>query len=153
MAKKTTAPHKRARLGIVLEFLGLLWEMNHALATTSKRMAARFGVTGPQRLVIRIVGRFPNISAGRLAEVLHLHPSTLTPLLVRLEGRRLLVRTPDPRDRRRVTVRLTAKGQRLAHASLGEVENAVKRVLAASGRNRVQATREMLRRLTEALER
>jgi DNA-binding MarR family transcriptional regulator len=152
MAKKT-APHTRARLGIVLEFLGLLWEMNHALATTSKRMAARFGVTGPQRLVIRIVGRFPNISAGRLAEVLHLHPSTLTPVLVRLEGRRLLVRTPDPRDRRRVTVRLTAKGQRLAHASLGEVENAVKRVLAASGRNRVQATREMLRRLTEALER
>jgi DNA-binding MarR family transcriptional regulator len=150
---KKTAHHAPARLGVVLEFLGLLWEMNHALATTSKRMAARFGVTGPQRLVIRIVGRFPNISAGRLAEVLHLHPSTLTPVLVRLEGRRLLVRTADPRDRRRVTVRLTAKGRRLAHASLGEVENAVKRVLAASGRNRVEATREMLRRLTEALER
>jgi MarR family transcriptional regulator, organic hydroperoxide resistance regulator len=142
----------RARLGDVLEFLGLLWEMNHALATTSKRMAVRFGVTGPQRLVIRIVGRFPNISAGRLAEVLHLHPSTLTPVLVRLEGRGLLVRTPDPRDRRRVTVRLTPKGRRLARASLGEVENAVKRVLAASDRNQIETTREMLRRLTEALE-
>jgi DNA-binding MarR family transcriptional regulator len=152
MTKKTTQ-HEQARLGVVLEFLGLLWEMNHALATTSKRMAARFGVTGPQRLVIRIVGRFPNISAGRLAEVLHLHPSTLTPVLVRLEGRRLLARTADPRDRRRVTVRLTANGRRLAHASLGEVENAVKRVLAASGRNQIETTREMLRRLTQALER
>jgi DNA-binding MarR family transcriptional regulator len=152
MTKTKRAQRAHARLGVVLEFLRLLWEMNHALATTSKRMAARFGVTGPQRLVIRIVGRFPNISAGRLAEILHLHPSTLTPVLVRLEGRRLLVRTPDPRDRRRVTVRLTAKGRQLARASLGEVENAVKRVMAAAGKNQIEATREMLRRLTDALE-
>jgi DNA-binding MarR family transcriptional regulator len=141
-----------AGLGIVLEFLGLLWEMNHALATTSKRMEARFGVTGPQRLVIKIVATVPKISAGRLAQILHLHPSTLTPILVRLEGRGLLVRTADPRDRRRVTVRLTAQGRRLARASSGEVEQAVKRVLADSRKADIEATRAVLRRLIEALE-
>ena len=116
-------------------------------------MEARFGVTGPQRLVLRIVGRFPDISASRLAAILHLYPSTLTPVLVRLEARRLLGRTPDPRDRRRVTVLLTAAGWRLARESLGEVENDVKRVLASSGRNQIATTRAVLRRLTETLER
>jgi DNA-binding MarR family transcriptional regulator len=149
----TSAPRADPGLGIVLEFLGLLWEMNHALAKTSKRMKARFGVTGPQRLVIKIVAKVPEISAGRLAQILHLHPSTLTPILIRLEARRLLVRTPDPRDRRRVTVRLTADGRRLAGASSGEVERAVKRVLANSGRADIEATRAVLQRLIGALER
>jgi DNA-binding MarR family transcriptional regulator len=140
-------------LGIVLEFLGLLWEMNHALATTSKRMEARFGVTGPQRLVIKIVAKVPKISAGRLAQILHLHPSTLTAILIRLEARRLLVRAADPRDRRRITLRLTAGGRRLAGASSGEVEQAVKRVLANSRKADIEATRAVLRRLIEVLER
>jgi MarR family transcriptional regulator, organic hydroperoxide resistance regulator len=140
-------------LGIVLEFLGVLWEMNHALAKTSKRMKARFGVTGPQRLVIKIVANVPNISAGRLAQILHLHPSTLTAILIRLEARRLLVRAADPRDRRRITLRLTAGGRRLAGASSGEVEQAVKRVLANSRKADIEATRAVLRRLIEVLER
>ena len=63
----------------------LLWAVDHGLQRRSKRMAATLGVTGPQRLVIRIVGRFPGISAGRLASILHLHPSTLTGILRRLE--------------------------------------------------------------------
>jgi DNA-binding MarR family transcriptional regulator len=137
----------------LLEFLSLLWELNHALATTSKRMEARFGVTGPQRLVIRIAARFPGIAAGRLAEILHLHPSTLTAILIRLEARKLLVRTPDPRDRRRVTIRLTPSGRRLAHVSVGAVEQAVKRVLKQSGPGQLETTRRVLRRLIAALER
>jgi len=148
----TPTPRADPGLGLVLEFLGLLWEMNHALAKTSKRMEARFGVTGPQRLVIKIVAKVPDISAGRLAQILHLHPSTLTPILIRLEARRLLVRTADPRDRRRVTVRLTADGRRLAGASSGEVEQAVTIVLANSRKADIEATRAVLRRLIGALE-
>ena len=36
---------------------------------------ATVGLTGPQRLVVRLVGRFPGITAGRLAEILHVHCS------------------------------------------------------------------------------
>src|SRR5205814_3197165 len=70
-------------LGDVLEFMRLVWDMNHELGSLSKRMASAFGVTGPQRLVLRIVGRMPGISAGRLAEVLSVHPSTLTGVMRR----------------------------------------------------------------------
>src|SRR5206468_4578402 len=64
-------------LGAVLDFMRLLWAVDHALQSASKRMEATFGVTGPQRLVVRIVGRFPGIAAGRVAQILHVHPSTL----------------------------------------------------------------------------
>src|SRR6185369_8261571 len=59
-----------------LEFMRLLWAVDHALQSTSKRMEQKFGVTGPQRLVIRIVGQFPRASAGEIARILQIHPST-----------------------------------------------------------------------------
>src|SRR6185436_8768825 len=85
-------------LGAVLDFMRLLWAVDHALQSASKRMEATHGVTGPQRLVVRIVGRFPGIAAGRIAEILHVHPSTLTGILKRLEQRQILTRRSDPRD-------------------------------------------------------
>src|SRR2546421_7190843 len=57
-------------------------------------------LTGPQRLVMRIVGRFPGIAAGRVAQILHVHPSTLTGILKRLEARGLLQRRARSEERR-----------------------------------------------------
>src|SRR5262245_19404785 len=84
-----------ARLGEVLEFMRLLWAVDHTLSSASKRMDAAIGVTGPQRLVIRIVGRYPGISAGDVAALMHVHPSTLTGVLSRLERRGSLKRKVD----------------------------------------------------------
>ena len=57
---------KALPLGAVLDFMRLLWAVDHALQSASKRMESSFGLTGPQRLVVRIVGRFPGIAAGRI---------------------------------------------------------------------------------------
>src|SRR2546423_13583048 len=65
-------------LGAVLDFMRLLWALDHALQSASKRMESNFGMTGPQRLVMRIVGRFPGIAAGRDAQIQHGHPSPMT---------------------------------------------------------------------------
>ena len=64
-------------LGPVLDFMRLMWAINHGLDRASRGMQAKFGVTGPQRLVLRIVGTFPGLSAGDLARTLHVHPSTV----------------------------------------------------------------------------
>ena len=37
----------------VLDFLGLIWNVDHALQSLSKRMSSQHGITGPQRLVLR----------------------------------------------------------------------------------------------------
>lgn len=120
----------------------LLWGMAHALDRASKRMSQHIGVTGPQRLVLRVVGLFPGLSAGDLAHILHVHPSTLTGILQRLVAQRLLERTAARTDRRRAELRLTPKGVRINQVSEGTVEAAVKRALRRSTpRDRAAAQR------------
>src|SRR2546423_2043894 len=114
-------------LGGVLDFLRLLWAVDHALQSASKRMESNFGMTGPPRRVMRIVGRFPGIAAGRVAQILHVHPSTLTGILKRLEARGLLQRRADPRDARRALFILTPRGRKLDTVRTGIVEQAVRR--------------------------
>ena len=96
----------RPELPDVLDFMQLLWAVVHGLEKVSKRMGGEIGVTGPQRLGLRVVGLFPGMSAGDLASILHVHPSTLTGVLQRLVDQRLLARADDPLDRRRAVLRL-----------------------------------------------
>ena len=138
-------------LGAVLDFMRMLWALDHALQSASKRMEVSFGLTGPQRLVVRIVGRFPGIAAGRVAGILHVHPSTLTGILKRLEARGMLQRRPDPRDARRALFVLTAKGRKLDTIRTGTVEQAVRRVLAKDAA-KVAAAQEVLAALAEELD-
>jgi len=142
---------KEPPLGAVLDFMRMLWAVDHALQSTSKRMEASFGLTGPQRLVVRIVGRFPGIAAGRVADILHVHPSTLTGILKRLEGRGVLQRKPDARDARRALFMLTAKGRKLDVVRTGTVEQAVRRVLTKDP-EKVAAAQEVLAALSEELD-
>lgn len=120
----------------------LLWELVHGLDRASKQMSQNLGVTGPQRLALRVVGLFPGISAGQLAHILHIHPSTLTGILQRLIEQRLVERTAAAGDRRRAQLKLTARGTRIDQLSSGTVESAVNSVLRRSStRDRAAAQR------------
>jgi len=67
----------------------------------SQHIGQTIGVTGPQRLVIRLVGQKPRQTASEIAAMLGKHPSTLTGVLARLEERGMLARETDAEDRRR----------------------------------------------------
>ncbi|KYF85825.1 MarR family winged helix-turn-helix transcriptional regulator [Sorangium sp. So ce388] len=143
---------KTSRLGEVLDFMKLLWAVDHGLQSTSKRMEAKMGVTGPQRLVIRIVGRYPGISAGQLAEIMQLHPSTLTGVLKRLQERGIIERRVDPNDGRRALLGLTARGRELDSLRTGTVEAAVRQALKAVPRRKLEAAQDVLAAVAEALQ-
>jgi MarR family transcriptional regulator, organic hydroperoxide resistance regulator len=138
-------------LGDVLEFMRLLWAVDHGLQKKSKLMAGSIGLTGPQRLVIRIAGRFPGISAGQLAAILHVDPSTLTGVLRRLQQRGLLSRRPDPKDARRAALGLTRRGRKMDVEATGTIESVVCELLATQPQQRIRATREVLRVLAASL--
>jgi MarR family transcriptional regulator, organic hydroperoxide resistance regulator len=138
-------------LGDVLEFMRLIWGISHGLQATSKRMEADLGMTGPQRLVVRIVGRCPGTSAGELAQILRLHPSTLTGILRRLEDRGVLERTPGERDRRLARFRLTPTGRANDRLHAGTVEAAVRRLLSDLEPDQISTAAEVLRALEMAL--
>lgn len=140
-------------LGKVLEFMQLLWAVDHGLNQVSKRMRLAVGVTGAQRLVVRLVGRHPGISAGELAETLRLHPSTLTGVLQRLSDRGLLARSVDARDARRARFHLTRAGWRVDAHRAGTVEWRVREALATCTPRDMEATRRVLLQLVASLAR
>ncbi len=147
------APRDLASLGPVLEFMGDLWTLDHALQSASKRMESRHGVTGPQRLVVRIVGQYPGISAGEVSRILHLHPSTLTGVMRRLTARGVVERRTDPRDARRALLRLTALGEAVDGLRGGTIETSVRRALSRLDPRAVRATRALAAVLVEELDR
>lgn len=139
-------------LGEALEFLGLIWAVDHALQTLSKRMHGRIGVTGPQRLLLRIVARFPGLPAGEIAAVMRLDRSTVSGILKRLERRGLVQRRKDARDGRRALIVVTADGRQLAEEYEGTIEGVVEQVLAGLTAAQMTTVRSALRRLATAFE-
>ncbi len=131
-------------IGETLLFMHSLWELSHALQVASKRMARTLGVTGPQRLVIRILGQSPNITARDLAVTLGIHPSTLTGVLARLERSGFIARRVDTADRRRARFELTAAGLRVDRERRGTIESAVRRAMTRAGDTAVTRSAEML---------
>jgi DNA-binding MarR family transcriptional regulator len=137
--------------GETLRFMQRMWDLAHALDVRSKRMAKSLGVTGPQRLVIRVLGRSPAFTASDISLTLGMHPSTLTGILRRLEQQGTLERKPDDIDRRRMRFRLTRKGIAIDRERRGTVEAAVRRALARAGELTVQRTLAMFELLTAEL--
>jgi MarR family transcriptional regulator, organic hydroperoxide resistance regulator len=148
LALEAAPPH----LGDVLDFMRVIWGLDHALQKASKRMKSAIGVTGPQRLAIRLIARFPGIPAGQLAELLQVHPSTLTGILKRLERQGLVRRRPDPKDGRRAFLGITEKGRSIDAATTGTVEAAVQVIIARVPKMKLDHARQILMALTESLE-
>lgn len=138
-------------LGPALDFLQRLWRLNHALEKVSSHMERRLGVTAQQRLILRCVGRYPGMTAGQLASLLHVDPGTVSASIGRLEGRGLLERRRDPRDKRRASLGLTAKGRALDRPSEGTVENAVERLLGGARAEELSAMVTIVDQLTGLL--
>ncbi len=123
-------PPKDLDLGATLSFLSSIWRLNHCLERASKHMEARIGVTGQQRMIIRVVGRYPGITPGQVARALWIDAGTLSAALKRLETRKLVRRERDAADRRRVMLHLTEDGARYDVPTGATVEAAVAAALA-----------------------
>jgi DNA-binding MarR family transcriptional regulator len=130
----------------------LLWAVAHGLDSTSKRMRAELGVTGPQRLVLRLVGHYGELSPGALAELLHIDPSSLTGILQRLESAGFLRRVRDPVDGRRAILTLRKKGRALNIRRARTVEESVRRALSSLPRAKIDAARNVLKTLADELD-
>ena len=150
-SEKDDAEHL-PKLGKVLEFLRLLWAVDHGIQRTSKRMHAKLGVTALQRMMIRIVGRVSGMSAGDLAEMMHVHPSTLTGALDKLVRSGALLRKVDPDDARRALLFLGAKGKTIDAVRSGTVEAAVRKAFAQLSDQQIEHAAEVLQEIARALD-
>lgn len=73
----------------------------------------RLGLTYPQYLVMLVLWEKAPQNVSDLGACLYLDSGTLTPLLKRMESAKLITRTRDAADERRVQIALTPKGRKL----------------------------------------
>ncbi len=90
-----------------------LYSTTIAINRTYKPMLDALGITYPQYLVLSTLWETDGQTIGAIADRLALEPSTITPLVKRLEQAGLLGRLRNPQDERQVQVRLTDKGRGL----------------------------------------
>jgi len=144
---------KTVELPEALAFLQVLWEVDHALSRRSKAMRAAIGITGPQRLALRIIGRFPQVSAGDVAALLRVDPSTVTGILDRLTRAGMVQRVSDAKDGRRALFTLTARGRAVDRKIAGTAEASVIRVLDNETPERIAAAKRLLLAIATELSR
>jgi len=134
-----------------LALLRAVWDLDHRLQSQSKRMKTRFGVTGPQRLVLRMLLAVPDATPTTLARSLYFDRSTVTVILRGLERAKLVQRAPHATDRRAITLTLTAKGRRIAEQRTGTIESLFRRTVAKLPARDVKAARRVLEAIAEEL--
>jgi MarR family transcriptional regulator, organic hydroperoxide resistance regulator len=141
------------QLGRALEVMRRVWAVDHAARHLSRTMETHLGLTGPQRLVIRVVGQRPGISSGELCALLHLDASTLSGHLQTLTESGLVERRAAATDARKVAITLTPKGRRLDVKTPGTVEAAVEATIGGFGDVAIEQVERFLERLVEELKR
>jgi DNA-binding MarR family transcriptional regulator len=82
-----------------------------AVSRTYKPWLDKLGLTYPQYLVMCILWQDDDQTIGGIASRLNLEPSTITPLVKRLEQAGRVVRQRSLADERQVNVRLTPEGR------------------------------------------
>lgn len=82
-----------------------------AIDLHSRALVQRFGLTGPQLVVLKELLDSSPQTVSRLAAAVSLSQATVTGILDRLERKEMVIRTRDPRDKRRVMVSPTATAE------------------------------------------
>lgn len=93
------------------EILAALRRIIRAVDLHSKYLAQRYGLTGPQLVVLQCLEQRGPQTTGQLAESVSLGQATLSDLLERLEKKGLIHRRRSAEDKRRVINELTSDGQ------------------------------------------
>lgn len=133
---------------LVEEVSRLGYALMRLLLSRAKEVFAREGLSLLQAEVLRLVKEGVQVPS-RLAEHLEVLPSQVSHLLASLEEGGLLLRQPDPEDRRRVHLQLSPKGEAVALRIQEAWLTVFGQHLGRLTPEEVQAFRDLLRKLTE----
>ena len=87
-----------------------LRQILRATEISSRALAKQCGLTPSQLILMELIAKSGGAAPSTLAKEISLSQATVTALIDKLENRNFLKRTPDPNDKRRVTVILTSEG-------------------------------------------
>lgn len=114
-----------------LRILRSLRRIIRSVEIYSKKLASKYQVTGPQLICLLTIAEKAPLTATKIAKEIHLSASTVVGVLDRLEEKELIKRERDKKDRRRVYVSLTEKGEKLAKSAPSPLQDKLAVALAA----------------------
>ncbi|WP_243384313.1 MarR family winged helix-turn-helix transcriptional regulator [Geothrix alkalitolerans] len=123
-----------------------------ALHDYSMQVEKQCGLTGPQLWALWELNRAGTLSLKALSKQMHLEPSTVTGVVERLHKRGLLTREPDPADRRRVMLSLTAEGSQLLKGAPHPAQGQLLYALHGMDLDSVASLNQSLKRLASDME-
>ena len=127
-----------------LEFLRIFWAIDHIFQKESKQLITSQKITSSQRVVIQMLARFPGLPAKQLANLLYVHPSTLTGGIYKLEKRKLVCSLKDPKDSRRSLLSLSSAGRKLEKTLEDRIGANLKNFLKKQNKKSLVETKKIL---------
>jgi DNA-binding MarR family transcriptional regulator len=123
-----------------------------ALELFSRETHRDFGLTAPQLWALKALEANGPLSVGALAEQLHVHQSSVSILLTRLEERGLVRRVRQASDRRVVCIELTDRAVALCRRAPAAAQGRLVHGLSQMPAARLARIRQSIEDLTLAME-
>ncbi len=82
-----------------------------AIDRHSSNLKKKFGLTGPQLILLQSISVHDKISVTQLSKIVSLSQATVTDITKRLENKDYITRTRDMDDRRKTNIALTENGK------------------------------------------
>jgi len=101
-----------------------LYACSREITKLYKPVLDKLGITYTQYISLLVLWEKDNITVKDMGKKLHLDSGTLTPLLKKLESMKLVKRTRDTIDERKVYVKLTDRGIELKEMAI-EIPNKI----------------------------
>ncbi len=92
-------------------FLIALRKIIQAIDRHSTNLKKKFGLTGPQLILLQSISAHGKISVTQLSKNVSLSQATVTDITKRLESRNYITRTRDIDDKRKTNIALTENGK------------------------------------------
>lgn len=102
-----------------------LYAVSREITQFYSKFLVELDITYPQYLVLMVLWEENNMSVKSIGERLFLDSGTLTPLLKRMETKKLITRTRSQQDERAVNISLTEKGLQIKEKAK-EIHTAIK---------------------------
>ncbi len=107
---------------IIKDIVGSIRKLIRAVYLDSQKMSRKFGLTGPQSLVLRLLLNKGSMSSAGLSRLMYVTPSNMTGIIDRLEKKGFVERKRKEGDRRVTLIILTDAGKTLSESIPDPIE-------------------------------
>ncbi|HNR13204.1 MAG TPA: MarR family transcriptional regulator [Thermodesulfobacteriota bacterium] len=124
-----------------------------AISSEIRKKMSQKGLTLPQLYVVTTLGLQGEMLLGQLGQELLVTKGNITPIVNHLERDGLVFRDQDHKDRRKVWVRLTPKGEKLYGEIVSAYEEEFVPLLGYLSQEELKQLSHLLKKVTEGISR